>query len=360
MNKLGQLIMTGVSGTSLTEDEKTFIEENDIGGVLLFARNYESPAQLSELVNSIQVLRTEYPIFISVDQEGGRVERFKKPFTEFPSALDVSSTKSPKLCFEVAQIMAHELQACGVNTNFAPVCDILTNESNKVIGDRAYGREVDEVSKFVSAVIRGLQTNGVIACAKHFPGHGGTKKDSHIGLPIVKTSMEQLREREFIPFSKAIKSRVEMVMMAHLVVDAIDPDKPCSLSPKAYEILRDEFKFQKVIVTDDMQMGAITENYGMEEAAVMAIEAGADIIEYKDLECAKIAYRALQEAHKTKRIKNTLINQKSERVQDLKKRYLSEYRPVYIPDIQKSFSKNNREAFLEILHNAIAEAKTQA
>jgi beta-N-acetylhexosaminidase len=351
--------MTGVSGTSLTDEEKTFIEENNIGGVLLFSRNYESPAQLAELVNSIQVLRTEYPILIAVDQEGGRVERFKNPFTEFPSAMDISLTKSPKLCFEVAQIMAHELKACGVNTNFAPVCDILTSENNKVIGDRAYGHEADEVSKFVTAVIRGLQTNEVIACAKHFPGHGGTKKDSHYGLPIVKTSLEQLKEREFVPFSKAVKSRVEMVMMAHLVVDAIDSEKPCSLSEKAYQMLRNDLKFQKVIITDDMQMGAITENYGMQEAAVMAIEAGADIVEYKDLECAQVALEALKEAHKTKRIRNNVINQKSDRVQDLKKRYLSEYRPVYIPDIQKNFSKNNREAFLKILHNSIAEAKAQ-
>lgn len=351
--------MTGVSGTSLTDDEKSFIEDNDIGGVLLFSRNFESPAQLSELVNTIQTLRTEYPILISVDQEGGRVERFKKPFTEFPSALDISSTKSPKICFEVAKIMAQELRACGVNTNFAPVCDILTNEANKVIGDRAYGRQADEVSKFVSAVIRGLQTNGVIACAKHFPGHGGTKKDSHIGLPIVKTSLDQLREREFVPFSKAVKSRVEMVMMAHLIVDAIDPDKPCSLSSKAYEMLRNEFKFQKVIITDDMQMGAITENFGLEEAAVMAVDAGADIIEYKDLDCARKAYEALREAHKTKKIKSSALNRKCARVQDLKKRYLSEYRPVYIPDIQKSFSRNNHEAFLKILRDAMAEAGTQ-
>lgn len=359
MKKLGQLMMTGVSGTTLTSEESDFIEQNDIGGVLLFSRNFESTAQLAELVNSIQTLRTEYPILISVDQEGGRVQRFKKPFTILPSALDISLTKSPKLCFQAAQVTTQELKACGVNTNFAPVCDILTNESNKVIGDRAYGRDPEEVSKFVSAAIRGFQTNGLIACAKHFPGHGDTKKDSHFGLPIVKTTMEQLWEREFIPFIKAVKSRVEMVMMAHLMVDAIDPERPCSLSAKAYDILRQEFKYQRIIITDDMQMGAITENFGTEDAAVMAIEAGADMLEYKDMECAQMALEALNQAYKTKRIKNKDIEKKFERVQDLKKRYLSEYRPIYMPDIAKSFSLQSTHDFMEILTNAIDESKAQ-
>ncbi len=125
MSNLGQLVMTGVSGTTLNEEEKSFLKEENIGGVVLFKRNFESPAQLAELVNSIQVLRQEYPLFIAVDHEGGRVLRFKEQFTQFPSMREVASLNSPKTCFEVHAQMALELKACGINVNLSPVCDIV-------------------------------------------------------------------------------------------------------------------------------------------------------------------------------------------------------------------------------------------
>lgn len=360
MANLGQLIMTGISGTQLSATEKAFLEENDIGGVLLFSHNFESPGQLAELVNSIQTCRSEYPLLIAVDQEGGRVVRFKKNFTQFPAALDVASTDSPKLCFSVAKIMAEELLACGVNVNLSPVCDIYTNKQNKVIGDRSYGTDEEEVSKYVTAMIRGFQTHNLISCAKHFPGHGDTSKDSHFDLPIVKTEMSELREREFQPFIKAIKARVEIVMMAHLIVDAIDSDLPTSLSPKAYEILRNELKFNKVIISDDMQMKAIADHFGTGDAAVMAISAGADIIEYKDMDQAQIALNALKEAYRTKKIKNAMILEKNQRILNLKKTYLSSYKPIYIPDISKVVGKKDNLEFAEELLQEIQKRKNQA
>ena len=149
MYHAGPLIITGIKGTTLTDDEKSFIEKEKVGGVILFTRNYESPAQLAMLVNSIQVLRDEYPLFISVDHEGGRVMRFKNHFTQFPPMLEVTKKKSPKLCFEVFNIMSAELSACGVNLSYAPVCDLFTNPKNTVIGDRSFGSNPEEVSKFV-------------------------------------------------------------------------------------------------------------------------------------------------------------------------------------------------------------------
>lgn len=359
MANLGQLLMTGISGTHLKDDEREFLEKNDIGGVLLFAHNYESPGQLAELVNSIQTCRTEYPLFIAVDHEGGRVVRFKKSFTQFPAALEVASTESPKLCFNVAKIMAEELIACGINVNLSPVSDIYTNKNNKVIGDRAYGTNEEEVSKFITAMIRGFQTHQLIACAKHFPGHGDTTKDSHFDLPIVKTPMEQLKQRELLPFVKAVRARVEMVMMAHLMVDAIDTELPCSLSPKAYDLLRSELKFNKVIITDDMQMKAITDHFGTAEAAVMAIQAGADIVEYKDMDQAKIAFEGLKEAYKTKKIKNSSILEKNQRILELKKAYLSEYKPIYLPDLSKNIGTKASQVFLEELQKEIENKKAQ-
>lgn len=359
MINLGQLIMTGISGTQLQESEREFLEKNDIGGVLLFAHNYDSPGQLAELVNSIQTCRTEYPLFIAVDHEGGRVVRFKKNFTQFPAALDVASTQSPKMCFNVAKIMAEELLACGVNVNLAPVSDIYTNKNNKVIGDRAYGTTEEEVSKYISAMIRGFQTHNLISCAKHFPGHGDTTKDSHFDLPIVKASLADLRQREIIPFVKAVKARVEMVMMAHLMVDSIDPELPCTLSPQAYNLLRSELKFSKVIITDDMQMKSITDHYGTGEAAVMAIAAGADIVEYKDMDQAMIAYEAIKEAYKIKKIKNADILEKNQRILELKKTYLSDYKPIYIPDLSKKIGTNASQVFIKELLLEIENKKSQ-
>lgn len=356
MKNIGQLIMTGISGLILTEDEKKFIGENNIGGVILFAHNYDSPGQLAELVNSIQTLRDEYPLFISVDHEGGRVIRFKKHFTQFPPMFDMQKLNSPKMCFQVHTIMAEELAACGINLNFSPCCDILTNPNNKVIGDRAFGADEDTVSKYISSAIRGLQTSNILSCAKHFPGHGSTTKDSHYGLPYVKTTIEDLRNLEFKPFIKAIKSRVEFIMMGHLVVDAIDPNLPTTLSENAYKIIRDEFRYKNLIITDDMEMQAITDHHTMEDAAVMAINAGADIILYRSMISAKRAFEALSAAQKNMKIKNQDIHDKVERIMECKKEHFKEYNPIYIPKILNKIGSKSSQIFLKDITDKIAIA----
>jgi beta-N-acetylhexosaminidase len=357
MSELGQLIISGISGKSLTNDEESFLESENIGGVILFKENYESPAQLAELVNQIQRCRKEYPLFISTDHEGGRVCRFKDGFSFIPPMQDIGLTDSPKLAFHLAKIMADELNSCGVNVNFSPVCDVLTNKANKVIGDRAFSDDDESVSKFVSSFIRGFQTNGVMACAKHFPGHGSTKLDSHFDLPIIKKSLEELREVEFKPFIKAVKSRVEFVMMAHLVVDSIDSKLPTSLSKKAYELLREELRFTGMIITDDMEMKAISDKYSYEEAAVMAISAGADIVEYRSMECAKLALEGLKQAKKTKEIKNDVINEKVERILKAKKSYFSEYKPIYIPEISKKMKTASSQVLIKEIQDKITQLK---
>jgi len=352
--------MTGISGLTLTSEEAEFLEKENIGGVLLFAKNFESPAQLAELVNSIQKCRREYPLLIAVDHEGGRVMRFRSHFTQFPAMMDIANLGSPKICFHVTKIMAEELSACGINLNLSPVCDITNNPNNKVIGDRAFGTDEESVSKFVSSAIRGFQTNGVMACAKHFPGHGCTTKDSHDDLPVIKKSIEELRETEFQPFIKAVKSRVEFMMMAHLQVDAIDEQWPTSLSEKAHSIVRDEFRFKKVIISDDMQMGAIINRFGADEAAVRAIVAGADIIEYRDMAEAERALSALRQALKVKELKNEDVLAKAARITEIKQQYLSEYKPIYIPEIAKKLGTRASQVFLDDLKERIAQASGQA
>ncbi|MDA9189431.1 beta-N-acetylhexosaminidase [bacterium] len=357
MKSIGQLLFTGISGLALTSEESKFIEEEEIGGVLLFSRNYESPGQLAELINSIQNLRQEYPLFIAVDQEGGRVQRFKEPFTVFPSAKDFSSLKSPKLVFEAYQIIATELKACGVNVNFAPCVDIVTTDNNKVIGDRSFGDNPADVERYASAAIRGLQTMGILACPKHFPGHGMSSKDSHDVLPRVNKSLDELLEWDIIPFVKAIKSRSEFMMMAHLQISHFDKELPCSLAKSCYDYLRNDLKYSKIILTDDMQMGAILNNFSVGSASVKALSAGTDMLEYKDFEMARESLDEIKKAVSSSELKDQDMAQKLRRVKDCKKRNLKEYSPVFIPSISKVFSKKAHQIFREDLLSKITKIK---
>lgn len=359
MNQLGQLIFTGLAGLTLTDAEKKFIENENIGGVILFSKNYENPAQLAELVNSIQVLRKEYPLFICTDHEGGRVVRFKTHFTQFPPMLDIAKLDSPKLAFEVATIMSEELRACGVNLNLSPVCDIWNNDQNKVIGDRAFGTDHETVSKFASSMIRGFQTSGLMSCAKHFPGHGNTLKDSHFDLPIVKKPWAAIQEEEIQPFIKAIKARVDFVMMAHIIVEDLDPLLPCSLSAKAHDYLRSNLKFKGLILSDDMQMKAVTDHYGKGQAAAMAIQAGSDMIEYRDFEEAMIGLEGLNKAYKDKSLKAQEVNDRISRISETKKRFFTEYKPIYIPDIEKIIQRKSSQTFVADLKNKISDKNNQ-
>jgi beta-N-acetylhexosaminidase len=348
----GALVMTGIQGVALTELEKAFIRDEKIGGVVLFSHNFTDPAQLAELVNSIQSVRDEWPLFIGVDHEGGRVQRFTKSFTVVPAMFEIGKADSPKLTYEIHAVMAQELAACGVNLSFSPVCDIWTNCDNKVIGDRAFGSSVEGVEKHVSAAIRGLQTNGILACGKHFPGHGDTLKDSHHDLPIIKTSLDLLRARELQPFVKATKSRVELLMMAHLQVDAIDEKLPTSLSSRAYEFLREETKFTKIVITDDMEMKAIADKWSIEDAAVLALGGGADMLLYRTPEGASRAVGALREALKTKKIRRESYLDKLARVESCKQEYFKDYKPIYIPKISAAFNTADAKKALELYQSS--------
>jgi beta-N-acetylhexosaminidase len=187
--RLGELFIVGFAGLELSDDTAAFLSQAGIGGVILFAHNYESPAQVAELINRVQQCRAQLPLWIGVDQEGGRVQRFKKPFTLIPSAEKVAACGSPKLAFELGEMIGKELKAVGVNLNFCPVADINTNPKNPVIGARAYGSDEEQVSKYVTALVRGMLVSKVQPCVKHFPGHGDTSTDSHFALPRVSTSL---------------------------------------------------------------------------------------------------------------------------------------------------------------------------
>jgi beta-N-acetylhexosaminidase len=280
-NKVGQLITLGIPGTKLEGDVLHTLMRIAPGGVILFKHNYQDLAQLIELNNALQKnlqpqCYQKWPLWISVDQEGGRVQRFKEPFTVFPPQGKWGVLNSPKTCFEAGFVLARELKVAGVNTNFSPVIDVLQVEA-KAIGDRAFSSDPNIVAALGSATVRGLQKGGVLAVAKHFPGHGAVVADSHEELPICNKSIEELEEVDWVPFRKAIRSRCEGIMVAHVLFPKLDPDKPASLSRKiVQDQLRKNLRYTKLVFTDDMEMGALKDRYELKEAAFLAIEAGCD------------------------------------------------------------------------------------
>ncbi|MEW6057416.1 MAG: beta-N-acetylhexosaminidase [Bdellovibrionota bacterium] len=334
---LGQCFFIGFEGLDLSPEVAKFIRENSIGGITLFANNYESPAQVAELVNAIQGLKEDLPLIIAVDHEGGRVQRFKKPFTRFPEARVIGDQDSPKLAFDCAEIMAKELRTVGVNVVYAPVADINTNPSNPVIGRRAFGETEERVTKIVSAYVRGFLTSKVHPVVKHFPGHGDTSQDSHFHLPKVKTSLQTLLERETKPFVKAFKSHCEFVMTAHIIVEAIEPKLPATLSKKIIQgILRDQLRYRGLIVSDDMEMKAVADHFGEVDAPLMALEAGVNILLYHTMPVQMRVFEPLLSKLTSPAGAEALRNLKDSaaRLAQFKKDHLLPYHPVYIPEIQ--------------------------
>lgn len=233
-HEIGQQMIIGLAGTTLQKDEANFIVENNIGGVILFKRNTESPEQIHKLTSDLQALRhrmpTRAPLIISIDMEGGRVHRLQPPFTKWPALSHVGKLESTSVAFRFAQAMGDEMRAVGINLDFAPAIDILTNPQNTVIGDRALSANPETVAKLGSALVRGYIKSDIIACAKHFPGHGDTFVDSHVGLPVENKTLEELEARELEPFKKVFRSKLDMLLTAHIKFPKIDPDWPASLS----------------------------------------------------------------------------------------------------------------------------------
>lgn len=345
---VGELLIVGFAGLELGEDTSAFLSQAAIGGVILFAHNYESPAQVAELINQVQECRNKLPLWITVDHEGGRVQRFRKGFTKIPDAATISAAQSPKLAFEISEMMAKELSAVGINVNFCPVADINTNPKNPVIGARAFGDTEDQVSKMVTAMVRGHLVQNVQPVVKHFPGHGDTNVDSHFALPRVDTSLETMREREFKPFTKAFKSRCSMVMSAHILTK-IDPDRPATLSPKILrEILRKELRYTGLVFSDDMEMKAIADHYG-DEAPRMAIQAGCDLLTYRSEPAARKAYESLIRDLESGALAPELVLEAAARSRELKQEVLLPYSPASVTEVTARIGTEENQKIIEKL-----------
>jgi beta-N-acetylhexosaminidase len=275
----GQLAIAGFAGHSIPQDLRLLAREFDLGGIILFARNVEAPEQVADLAREGQSLAKELPLWVSTDQEGGRVARLKSPFTIWPPMLTLGRSGDEKLAERFARALAAELRAVGISLDYTPVLDILTNSKNPVIGDRALAERAEDVAKLGTVIIRTLQDEGIAACGKHFPGHGDTSTDSHHELPIVEHSPDRLERVEFLPFRAAIAAEVASIMTAHVLIPALDEERPATLSPRIIDgILKKELGYRGLVVTDDLDMKAISGKYGTAEAVVSAIGAGCDAV----------------------------------------------------------------------------------
>jgi beta-N-acetylhexosaminidase len=276
---IGRLAIVGFSGQTVPVDLRRLVEAFDLGGVIYFARNVVDPRQVAELSREVAGLASDWPLWISVDQEGGRVARFKRPFTEWPPAMTLGRSGDDTLARRFAASLAAELRAVGVNLDYAPVLDVHTNPANPVIGDRALGDQADDVARLGALIITVLQEAGVAACGKHFPGHGDTSVDSHEELPVVEHDRGRLDAVELVPFRRAVAERVAAIMTAHVLAPALDPERPASLSTRIVSgVLKGSLDFDGVVISDDLGMKAVSARTPLPDAMVQAIEAGCDAV----------------------------------------------------------------------------------
>jgi beta-N-acetylhexosaminidase len=247
--------------------------------VILFARNVESPEQVAEIAREAQLMAGELPLWVSVDQEGGRVARLRSPFTVWPPMQTLGRSGDDALAVRFAKALASELRAVGVTLDFTPVLDILTNPKNPAIGDRALANTPEDVARLGAAIIETLQAAGIAACGKHFPGHGDTSTDSHDEMPLIEHPPDRLDAVELVPFKRAIAAGVAGIMTAHILVPAIDDTRPGTLSPEIVTgLLKEKLGFPGMVFTDDIGMKAISARYPIAEATVLAIAAGCDAV----------------------------------------------------------------------------------
>lgn len=280
---IGQHFVVDFPSPEVTPELERLIREGRVGGVILFAKNIRSAAQVRILTGDLQRVAAEAglpPLFITIDQEGGLVNRLVDGFTVFPSAMALgASGRAADDAAAAGRITALELRAVGVNTNHAPVLDVNSNAENPVIGVRAFGDDPDEVARLGVAYLQAAQDAGILATAKHFPGHGATAVDSHLDLPVVTKDAQRLRREDVAPFAEAVRAGADGILAAHIVYPALDPARPATLSPQVLTtLLRHDLGFPGVAFSDSMEMRAVADRWPRGAAAVAALQAGIDVV----------------------------------------------------------------------------------
>ncbi|MEG1254329.1 beta-N-acetylhexosaminidase [Clostridium sp.] len=321
--KIGQLFIVGFNGCEANEEISHMIKDRHVGGVIFFSENIDTVVQTKGLIENLNSLNSKNPLklFISLDEEGGIVSRIPKEMGSFESAWDVGARGDLDYSFNHGRLIGETVKSLGFNLDFAPVLDVNSNSDNPVIGIRAFSDDPQVVKVMGTEVFKGIRSAGVIAVGKHFPGHGDTDVDSHVAVPVINKSIDELKNIELIPFKYAIDNGIDMIMVGHLYLPQLDDKYVSSLSKKIITgILRQELGFNGVVITDDMIMEGVKRTYTTRESAVKAIEAGNDIIivsrAFKDQE---EAIDGLLEAVKSGVISEKRIDESVYRIINLKK-----------------------------------------
>ncbi len=324
--KIAQMLVVYYSNDVVDDNLKNLLQTNNFGGFILTKPNITTYEKTKQFVEDLQA-NSAIPLMISIDQEGGSVQRLQyledtKP-TSLPAMYDLGKTKDEELAYEVGKVMAEELKTIGVNVVNAPVVDIYSNPNNTVIGKRSFGEDEDTVSKMANRLANGLEDEGVIATYKHFPGHGDTDVDSHYDLPIIYKTYDELKEKELKPFTSAIKNQAKIIMIGHIALPNITGDNtPASLSKKIItNILKEDMGYQGLVITDALNMGALTKEYSYEEIYTMAIDAGVDLLLMPD--SSKNAIACIK-----KNISEDRINESVKKILTFKYTYLKTEPPL--------------------------------
>lgn len=319
--KIGQMLIVYYRASEADSNLANILNEVKPGGFILFGENFESYEQAKKMIDTINST-SDIPMFMSVDQEGGRVQRIKNlsdaNVTIIPSMNRVGNMNDEKLSYDVGRVVGEELRVFGINMDFAPVLDIYSNVDNTVIGNRSFGNTSEIVTKMGLSFAKGLQSTGVIPVYKHFPGHGDTSEDSHYTLPVITKTKEQLEELELIPFKEAIKNNAKVIMIGHLAVPNITGDNtPASLSKKVInDWLKEELGYKGLVITDALNMGALTNDYSKKEIYVNAINAGVDLLLMPSP--SKEAVRIIKEAVANGEISEKQIDESVLKILELK------------------------------------------
>lgn len=349
--KVGQMLLVGFQGLSAPDYILEWLASGQIGGVLLFARNIDTPQQVAALTRQVHEA-AKYPALVAIDQEGGIVARLREGFTESPGAMALSASGDTDLARRMSAVLGAEMHALGINWNFAPVLDLAYNRQNPTVGTRASGSDTETVSAFATAAIEGFQSAGVAACAKHFPGLGDTVVDTHLALAVIDQTREALLAQDAVPYRHAINAGVASIMTTHTLFTALDSEYPATLSPTIVQtILRGDLGFEGVVATDCMEMRAISDHYGSGESAVLAALAGIDLVLVSHTrERQEAAYHAMLDAAQSGRLPVSLIDAAVARLKTLKEQFgitdTPDATPVYNPENQAVAQEAARAALV--------------
>jgi len=277
--KVGQLVIAGFYGTDIDSVTEKIVTEAKVGGIIFFKRNIATSTQIVSLLNSFKSLPSKIPLFLSVDEEGGSVSRLPDDLVNLPNARSFAKRNVLNITYDLGFAIGYALNQYGFNLNYAPILDVVTNTATSAIGTRSFSADPQVVSEMGMLMVRGMESAHVISVVKHFPGLGNTSVDTHAGIPVLKTTLTQIKQFELAPYTYAIEREVSGIMIGHIAIAAYDRKLPASLSYQIMTtLLRNEMGFEGVIFTDDLGMGAVSVKYTQAQAAVVSILAGADVV----------------------------------------------------------------------------------